>query len=855
MPVDDRWIPTMCGLCYSVCAIKAHVVDGVVVKIEGNPESGTNRGRICPRGQSGIMTLYDPARVNVPLKRTNPEKGLGIDPGWVEISWDEALDIVAERLRRIREDDPRKLLLTGTVAAGDENAVARLFTMAFGSPNSWNSGAGNHCGNAEHLLGALMHAAWSKQPDTDYCNYLLNFGCSAGFGSYYCVPGMAQRMADARVRGMRHVVIDPFLSPAAEKADEWVPIRPGTDGAFAMAMLNLLLNEYQIYDRPYLQHHTNAPYLVGPDGRYVRDPDNGKPLIFDEADGAAKPFDSPDLREPALEGRFELLGTTATPAFVLLREHVRSFTPELAQDITTVPASTIRRIALEYGEAARIGSTIVLDGKTLPYRPVAVVYFKGAQGHRSALQSSLAMELLVEVVGASNVPGGLLGMNSCSLGYPETGRPAWVPHAGKDGLMVTGTWNYQTPPYPPRSVRVGESADLRSLIPTCTGSSGVLPFALQHHEELGIPFKAEFNLHLGANYVMTSANPRQVAEAFKPMFQVSFSLFLDESTDLSDLVLPDASYLERLSQIADWMSSNTPVGEWSYHIRQPVVPPMHQRRMLAEVILDLVERLDMREEFYAVTNTVWELHGPYALDPSRRYTWEEMVDLQYRSRFGDDKGLAWFKEHGVLKWPKRVEEVYWGAFSRARIPVYMEWFLEVGQQVEQAARSLSLKLDTSSFTALPGWRPCAAHESLGHDGEDLFAIYYKVPLQTFSGTYNNPWLAELSETNPFVYRAAINAETARRKGISDGDWVRIRSASTGDSLRIRAAVTEGIHPEVVAIAGCGGHWARSLPVASQTTRGGCFEWLMPVDLANVDLATLTQDQCVRISLARDGGPH
>ncbi|MBI4491523.1 MAG: hypothetical protein HY690_01875, partial [Chloroflexi bacterium] len=64
-------------MCYSACALKVHVVDGVVVKIEGNPESCTNRGRLCPRGLSGIMTLYDPARVNVPLKRTNPEKGIG----------------------------------------------------------------------------------------------------------------------------------------------------------------------------------------------------------------------------------------------------------------------------------------------------------------------------------------------------------------------------------------------------------------------------------------------------------------------------------------------------------------------------------------------------------------------------------------------------------------------------------------------------------------------------------------------------------------------------------------------------------------------------------------------------------
>jgi phenylacetyl-CoA:acceptor oxidoreductase len=148
--------------------------------------------------------------------------------------------------------------------------------------NGWNSGAGNHCGTAEHLYGALLHASWAKQPDPDHRRYLLNFGTAAGFGSYYCVTGMAQRIAEARVRGMKHVCIDPFLSPSAEKADEWIPIMPGTDGALAMALLNVLLHELNVYDGDYLKHHTNAPYLIGDDGVYVRDPENHLPLIWDD---------------------------------------------------------------------------------------------------------------------------------------------------------------------------------------------------------------------------------------------------------------------------------------------------------------------------------------------------------------------------------------------------------------------------------------------------------------------------------------------------------------------------------------------------------------------------------------------
>src|SRR5665811_1081513 len=107
---DDVWVPTTCYMCYNACSILVHRVDGVVVKIEGNPESPHNRSRICAKGNAALMALYNPYRVTKPLRRTNPEKGIGVDPCWEEISWEEALGTIAERLRAIRETDPRKLM-------------------------------------------------------------------------------------------------------------------------------------------------------------------------------------------------------------------------------------------------------------------------------------------------------------------------------------------------------------------------------------------------------------------------------------------------------------------------------------------------------------------------------------------------------------------------------------------------------------------------------------------------------------------------------------------------------------------------------------------------------------------------
>lgn len=310
----------------------------------------------------------------------------------------------------------------------------------------------------------------TTNPDADYCDYLLLFGCQTGLGTYYALTSMAQTIADARVRGMKLVVVDPYMSSAAEKADEWVPIKPGSDGALACCMLNLLLNEYGIYDSEYLLHHTDAPYLIGADGHYCRDAATGKPLLWDQETGSACTFDDESAASAALEGSFELHGEVCKPAFQMLKERVAKWTPAVVADITTVPAETIRRMAREFGEAARIGSTIVIDGQELPLRPACAIYFKGAHGHSNAWPTSLAIELLCEVVGASNVPGGLLGTNPVAFGHPETKLPRWQPAVGEDGLLQAGAIGNNDPHGP----SAGWPPEPRAADLAQTGTGGLL---------------------------------------------------------------------------------------------------------------------------------------------------------------------------------------------------------------------------------------------------------------------------------------------------------------------------------------------------------------------------------------------
>ncbi|MBI2317138.1 MAG: molybdopterin-dependent oxidoreductase, partial [Betaproteobacteria bacterium] len=461
---DDDWIASSCALCYSSCSILAHRVDGVAVKIEGNPASAVGKGRLCGKGISGIMSHYDPKRLTKPLRRTNPKKGLDEDPRWKEISWDEALDEIAAVLKRIRAEDPRKLVMQRTTTVFAQGTEVYSFASAFGTPNMSTAGAGIHCGNGAHRIGGIMHSSWSIVPDFEYCNYALYFGASKGHSAGHASVSNMKFVADARVRGMKMVVVDPMCNFAAAKAAEWVPLRVGTDGALALSLCNVLLNELGIYDVPFLQAKTNGPYLIGPDKLYVRDAETGKPLIWDTSANAARAYTDAKPADMALEGDFEANGIRCQPAFQKLKDHIKKFTPEWGEKITTVPAANIRRMAGEFGREARIGSTIVIDGVTLPYRPVAAIAFRGPNGHKNSLYNFFAIDLLNQLVGASDVVGGCLGFNPAFAGIPETGRMRYVPTAGPDGLMKVGIWLgvFHTP-YPIHEPKTPRMAGLQDL--------------------------------------------------------------------------------------------------------------------------------------------------------------------------------------------------------------------------------------------------------------------------------------------------------------------------------------------------------------------------------------------------------
>ena len=164
-------------MCGNGCGTLIHRVDGVVVKIEGNPDNPHNFGKICAKGHAAIMALYDPHRPRHCLRRTNSKKGPGEDPGWQKIGWDEAMEEVVARLRKIKADDPRKVMfVNGITEIEMSRQVGAAFGEALQTPN-YTTGVtfGTHT-RVSFLNTGSMHS----EPDFDHCRLLLLFGSQKG---------------------------------------------------------------------------------------------------------------------------------------------------------------------------------------------------------------------------------------------------------------------------------------------------------------------------------------------------------------------------------------------------------------------------------------------------------------------------------------------------------------------------------------------------------------------------------------------------------------------------------------------------------------------------------------------------
>ena len=252
-PPQERIVSTYCYQCVAgPDLLTVRVQDGVATEINPNFKAAAihpGGGKACVKAFGLVQKSYSPNRVLYPMKRTNPKKGRHEDPGFVRISWDEALDLVADKLKAARAaglTDANGFPRLAASFGGGGTPTAYMGTLpaflsAWGPVDfSFGSGQGVKCTHSEHLYGELWHRAFTVCPDTPLCDYVLSFGANVEASGGVCG---VKRHADARNRGMKRVQIEPHLSVTGACSAEWVPIKPKTDSAFLFAMIHVLLHE------------------------------------------------------------------------------------------------------------------------------------------------------------------------------------------------------------------------------------------------------------------------------------------------------------------------------------------------------------------------------------------------------------------------------------------------------------------------------------------------------------------------------------------------------------------------------------------------------------------------------------
>lgn len=257
------------------------------------------------------------------------------------------------------------------------------------------------CEATRHVADEITWGYHGFLLDLDNCRYFINMGANPMEAEQWA-RWLDRKIIENKERGMRYIVVEPRLSSTAAKAHEWVPIRPATDVVLLLAMANELIKN-DFVDEEFLVTYTNAPMLVGEDGKFIGR--EGKPLIWDKKTSSAKPYEG-DV-EPALTGSYTIDGKPCKTAFEIFRGSLKDITPEYAEEVRGVPAETIKRIAKEFGEHAQIGATVIKDGKVLRYRPVAIHTFRGLSAHEYGVQNHRARQIVMMLVGSFDAVGGM----------------------------------------------------------------------------------------------------------------------------------------------------------------------------------------------------------------------------------------------------------------------------------------------------------------------------------------------------------------------------------------------------------------------------------------------------------------
>jgi len=865
---------TTCYMCACRCGIRVYLRDGEVRYIEGNPEHPLNKGVLCAKGSSGIMKQYSPARLTKPLRRKP-----GADRGEGEfeaISWDEAFQIMEDRLRHIRETDPKKFaLFTGR---DQMQALTGLFARQFGTPNYAAHGGFCSVNMAAGMIYSIGGSFWEfGGPDLDRARLFVMFGTAEDHHSNPLKMAISQLKRD----GGRFISINPIRTGYSAIADEWVAIKPGTDGALILALIHEIIKT-GLYDRDFLIQYSNAAQLVSQDknsddfGLFVR-------MYEKEDEGKVNPQDqlwwdritNKEVRthsngaDPYLLGEFKLKdGTPAKPAFQLLVDQVKDYTPEWAADITGIPADTIRRLAHEMGITAR-DEKIELpiawtdawgkDHEAVVGNPVSFHAMRGLAAHSNGFQTIRALSILMSILGTIDRPGGFRHKAPFPRPIPPCPKTPNGPHGVKPNTPLGGMplgW-----PADPNDLFVDDKGEAIRIDKGFSWEYPLSVHGLMHNAITnawrGDPYRIDtlllFMANMAWNSTMNTEKVRQMLNdkddngEYKIPFIIVCDAFQSETTAFADLVLPDTTYLER----HDVMSMlDRPISEYDGpvdSVRIPVLPPKGECKPFQEVLIEMGSRLqlpafinkDGSRKFRDYPDFIvnfetekgsgigflagWRGKGGEKFlrgEPNPKQ-WEMYEKNNCVFHYELPKSYQYMRNwnKGYLEWAKHHH------MTRHTDPINIHIYSEVLQKFRLAAQGkyagkkpperLRERIATH-FDPLPFYFEPLEGQLTDKHKYPLSAVTQRPMAMYHSWDSQNAWLRQIHTYN-YLY---MSPKVGEQGGFKDGDWVWVESMH--GKVRCMCRFSEAVEPGTVwtwnAIGKASGAWNLT-PDANESKQG------------------------------------
>ncbi|MDX2258113.1 MAG: molybdopterin oxidoreductase family protein [Hyphomicrobiaceae bacterium] len=858
----DEIKTTTCYMCACRCGIRVFLKDGKVRYIEGNRDHPVNKGVICGKGSAGIMQHYSPARLTAPLLRVGP-RGSG---DFKEISWDEALTLATQWMGDVRAKDPKRLaLFTGR---DQSQSLTGWWAMQFGTPNF--AAHGGFC--SVNMAAAGMYtfggSFWEfGDTDWDHTRYFIMFGVAEDHAS----NPIKIALGKLKKRGVKFVSVNPVRTGYNAIADEWIGIKPGTDGAFVGALIHELLAARQI-DVDYLVRYTNVSWLVvdnpgGADNGLFARNDKGRPLAWCRTAKAFLDAERADV-DPALSGVFTLPdGRRARPVFALIAERYldEAWSPERAAGITGIPAATIRRIAAEIAHAA-FREEVVLDvpwidwaGRahdTMIGRPVAMHAMRGISAHANGFQTCRLIHLLQILIGAIDTPGSF----RYKPPYPKMIPPRLKPH-GKPGQIKAGEplgGPHLGFPHGPEDLLLDPDGRPMRIDKAFSWDAPLAAHGLMHmvitNAALADPYPIDvlflYMANMGWNSTMNTKGVIEHLTAKDPAtgaYKIPKIIYSDaynsEMVAFADLILPDTTYLERFDCISMLDRPISDADRVADAIRHPVVEPDRDVRGFQEVLIDLAGRLGLP----GFTNEDGSPRYPggypdYIANHERLPGVGPLVG--WRGADGKDAHVGdpnpnqvdtYLENGGFFVHELAANQRYYKFANRhyldfatsagyvtSGLRLTFQLYSEPLQRFRLAAQGHGTALPPEShreriashFDPLPFWH--APFEATGTTGEYPLSAITQRPMHMYhSWGSQNAWLRQITARN----RLYMNRAKGRELGVGDDDWVWI----VGELGRVRCQVRlmEGCNADTVwtwnAIGKRGGAWglAAEAPEARQ----------------------------------------